>query len=264
MRISSRVAATALVVVVLAPSPAPAQSDSAAGSGVSIYAETRLASRYIWRGLDLSRKAASLQPYVELGLPFGLTASAWATSGLDSHLQVDEVDFTLGYSREIGDWELGVGYLHYVSPGTTTEPGADLEDPFASSTSGEVFFTLTRSWESGSAALKYSRGNRAMEGNSVNLRIEQEYATADELWTARPYFQADYLDEFGAPAGFKNRFAMLEIGVPVFRSVGPVQLLAAAHISFVPSPSVRTLNGDAGANRNIAIPWFTFGVVYEP
>lgn len=263
MRISSRAAAAALVVVALAPSPAPAQSDSAAGSGLSVYAETRLVSRFIWRGYDLSRKAASLQPYVELGLPFGLTASAWATSGLDSHLQVDEVDLTLGYSRTFGDWELGVGYLHYVVPGTLTEFGP-ADDSLASSTSGEVFVTLTRSWENGSAALKYSRGNRAMKGNSVNLRIEQEYATADELWTARPYFQADYLDEYGAPAGFKNRFAMLEIGVPVFRSVGPVQLLAAAHISFVPSPWVRDTNYEAGANRNVAIPWFTFGIVYEP
>ena len=57
---------------------------------------------------------------------------------------------------------------------------------------------------------------------------------------------------------------MLEIGVPVLRRAGPVQLLAAAHLSFVPSPSVRALNGDAGANRNIAIPWITFGIVYEP
>ena len=264
MRFLSRAAAAALVVGVLAPSPAPAQSDSASGSGLSLYTEMRLVSRYIWRGYDDSRKTASIQPYVELGLPFGLTASAWATSGLDSHLQVDEVNFTLDYTRTLGDWELGVGYFHYLLPGTATESGTDPLDPLATSTSGEVFVTLTRNWESGSAALTFSRGNRAMKGNSVDLRLEQEVATADERWIAQPYLQANYLDYYEAPAGFENRLSMIEVGVPVLRRVGPVQLLVAAHVSFVPSPWVRAANGDAGADRNIAIPWFSICIVFEP
>jgi hypothetical protein len=197
-------------------------------------------------------------------MPFGFTASAWATSGLDSHLQVDEVDFTLGYSRAYGDWEVGVGYLHNILTGTATEISADPDDPLATSTSGEVFVSLARSWANGSATLKYSRGNQSMKGNSVNLRVERSFAWQDEVWGATPYVSADYLDEYGAPTGFKNRFAMFEIGVPVTRQLGPVQILAAAHLSFVPSPAVRATNGGAGADQRSVIPWLSLGVRFEP
>ena len=264
MRHQLSLAATAVFVSAFVPSTVAAQSDSATAPAFSVSAEMQLVSRYIWRGFDLSQKVASLQPYVELGMPFGFTASAWATSGLDSHLQVDEVDFTLGYTRAFGVWEVGVGYLDYILTGTATEPSADAANPLATSSSGEVFVSLARSWANGSATLKYSRGNQAMKGNSVNLRVERSFASKDEVWGATPYVSVDYLDEYGAPTGFKNRFAMFEIGVPVTHKLGPVQLLAAAHLSFVPSPSVRATNGLTGADQRSVIPWLSLGVRFEP
>lgn len=256
-------AALAVFASAVVATTAEAQSDSATAPAFSLYAETRLVSRYIWRGYDDSRNTPSIQPWIELSLPLGLTANAFGTSGLDRHTQLDEAQLGIGYKRALGDWELGVGYLHYILPGTETEPspGADL---LMTTTSGEYFLSLTRNWEQGNAKLTYSRGNRAGKGNSVNLWVEQDFATADELWSAQPYFQIDYLDEYGAPAGFENRFAMIEIGVPVLFRVGPVKLLAAAQVSFVPSPWVRAANFDAGATRNIALPWFSLGVSFEP
>jgi hypothetical protein len=264
MRLLSHAAAPALLALALVPAPAAAQSDSSAASGFSIYAETRLVTRYIWRGYDDARKAASLQPYVELGLPYGITTYAWATGGLDSHRDVDEINLSVRYAQTFGDWEVGLGYLHYILPGTLTEPGPDPVDPLLRSTTGEVFLSLTRSWETGSAALTYSRGNRAMKGNSLELRIEGDYSWGDEAWTAQPYLQLNYLDEYGATRGFDNRFSMIEVGVPVLRRLGPVQFLAGAHVSFVPSAYVRASNAAAGATSGVAIPWFTIGVVYEP
>jgi len=264
MRRMSHAAAPALLALALVPAPAAAQSDSSAASGFSLYAETRLVSRYIWRGYDDARKAASLQPYVELGFPYGFSAYAWATGGLDSHRDLDEVNFNVRYGQAFGDWEVGLGYLHYILPGTLTEPGPDPIDPLLPSSTGEFFVSLARNWEQASATLTYSRGNRAMKGNSLELRIEGDLPWAEEAWRAQPYVQLNYLDEYGAPNSFEDRFSMIEIGVPILRQVGPVQLLAGAHVSFIPSPWVRALNAEADATGNVAIPWFTIGVVYEP
>jgi hypothetical protein len=197
-------------------------------------------------------------------MPLGVTVSAWGTSGLDRHRNVDELNFTLDYTYEFGAWAVGGGYLHYVLPGTLTEPGPIANDPLAAGTSGEVYVTLARSWDDGSATLRYSRGNRAMRGNSVNLRVEQAFASAGEVWGATPYFSVDYLDEYGAPRELGQRFSMVELGVPVTRKLGPVTLLAAAHVSFLPSAWVRELNAAAGADRNVAIPWFSVALSFEP
>jgi len=263
MRISSRAAAAALVVVAIAPSPAPAQSDSATGSGLSLYAETRLVSRYIWRGYGLSRNAASLQPWVEASLPFGLSVNAFGTSAVDHHMQLDEAQLGVGYKREVGDWEFGAGYLHYIMTGTETEPSS-AADPLTTTTSGEWYLSVTRNWTDGWATLTYSRGNGTGKGNSVNLWIERDFSWGNDRWNAQPYVQVDYLDEYGAPSGFENRLSMIELGLPVLFRVGPVQLLAAAQVSFIPSPYVRAANRDADATGNIVLPWFSFGIVYEP
>jgi hypothetical protein len=264
MRHQLSVVVMAVFVSVFVPATAAAQSDSATAPAFSVSTEMQVVSRYIWRGFDLSRKTASLQPYAALGMPLGFTASAWATSGLDSHPQVDEVDFTLDYTHELGNWALGVGYLHYILTGTATEPGADLADPLATSTMGEVYVTAARHWDDGSATLKYSRGNRAMRGNSVNLKVEQSFASADEAWGATPYLSVDWFDQYGAPQAFADRLTMIQVGVPITRTLGPVTLLAAAHVSFISSSWMRGLNAETGADNHIAVPWFSVGVRFEP
>lgn len=266
MRRMSHAAAPALLALALLPAPAAAQSDSSAASGLSLYAETRLVTRFIWRGYDDASKSPSIQPYVELTLPLGFTAYAWATSGLDRHHDLDEADLSLSYAQDFGRWEIGAGYLHYIIPGTWTEPGPDPLNPLASTSTGEWFASLAYKWEQTTATLKYSRGNRAMRGNSVELKLEGDYAVADEAWQFQPYLALNYLDEYaeGAEPGFENRFSLVEVGVPVLRQVGPVKLIVGAHASFIPSPWVRALNAEAGATSNVVIPWFTLGLAYEP
>ena len=244
-----------------APAVGVASTDSGTAA-VELHAETRLVSRYIWRGFDDSRNTPSIQPWIELSLPLGFTVNAFGSSGVDRHMQLDEAQLGFGYKRELGDWELGAGYLHYILPGTETEPSPS-EDPLMTTSSGEYFLSLTRNWERGYATLTYSRGNRAGKGNSVNLWVEQDYSWGGERWEAQPYLQVDYLDEYGAPAGFENRLSMIEFAVPVMVRVGPVKLLAAAQVSFIPSPYVRASNRLAGATGDIALPWFSIGVVYE-
>jgi len=264
MRHLLSLAALTVFVSAFVPSTVTAQSDSATAPSFSVAAEMQLASRFIFRGLDLSRKAASLQPYVALRMPLDVTVTARAASGLDRHHQVDEVDFTLEYAHAFDGWAVGAGYFHYILAGTATEPSFNLADPLATTTMGEVWVALARRWDDGSATLKYSRGNRAIRGNSVNLRVQQSLAAADRTWGALPYFSVDWLDQFEAPKALADRFTMIEIGVPITRRLGPVTLLAAAHVSFIPSAWMRALNAEGGADRNVAIPWFSIGVAYEP
>ena len=264
MRHPRSLAAMAVFLSAFTPSTVAAQSDSATAPAFSVAGEMQLVSRFIFRGLDLSRKAASLQPYVALRMPLDVTMTARAASGLDRHRQVDEVDFTLEYAHTFGGWAMGAGYFYYILTGTATEPSFNLADPLATTTMGEVWVTLARSWGDGSATLKYSRGNRAIRGNSVNLRVEQSVASADKTWGASPYFSLDWLDQFAAPKAFADRFTMLELGVPITRTLGPVTLLAAAHVSFIPSAWMRALNAAAGADNHVAVPWFSVGVRLEP
>jgi hypothetical protein len=112
MRVLSHVAAPTLLALALLGAPLAAQSDSSAATGLSVYAETRLVTRSIWRGDDDALKVASLQPYVDLGLPYGFTTYAWATGGLDRHGDLDEVNLSVGHAQPFGDWELGLGNLY--------------------------------------------------------------------------------------------------------------------------------------------------------
>jgi len=257
MRFTSRAAAAALVALVLAPQPAPAQSDTAAASGLSLYAETRLVSRYLWRGYDLSGGKPAIQPYAEAWLPFGLGVNAFATTALDSVVNLDEAQLSFLYKREIGGgFEVQGGYLLYIMPGTETEPSSGT-DPEATTTSGEFTVALTRNWENGYATLTYSRGTGSGEGNSVNFWAQRTFTWGNERWTAEPYVQADYLDEYDAPSG--ERIPLVEVGVPVYFQLGPVSLVASGHLSFVTSDFVRSAN----SSSNRMLPWFTVGIVYE-
>lgn len=265
MRFATAVTCVALGAAALDSGPLSAQTDTSGAAGFSVYAETRVVSRYVWRGFDLSRNTAAVQPWIELALPRGFSVNAFATSALDAHRDLDEAQLGLGYRHEVvPGWELGAGYLHYLMPGTETEPGPAEDDALAPGSSGEVYGSLTRTWENGYATLTYSRGNRSGKGNSVNLWVQYDYAWGGDRWAAHPYVQMDYLDQYGAPAGFASRFAMIEFGVPVTVAVGPIQLLAAAQLSLVPSAWVRTGNREAAGSRGIALPWFSAGVVYEP
>jgi len=259
MRFTSRAAAAAFASLVLAPSPAPAQSDTAAATGLSLYAETRLVSRYLWRGYDLSNGKPAIQPYAEAWLPFGLGVNAFATTALDSHVDLDEAQLSLLYKRDVGGgFEVSGGYLLYIMPGTETEPSDD-PDPMSVTTSGEFTLALTRNWENGYATLTYSRGMGLGEGNSLNFWAQRTFTWGNERWTAEPYVQADYLDEYGAPSGLGQRMSLVEVGVPVYYQLGPVSLVASGHLSYIPSSYVRSEN----ASGNRLLPWLSIGLVYE-
>lgn len=243
--------------------PPGAPLADSASTGVELYAEVRLVSRYIWRGYDLSLGKPAVQPYAEVTLPSGLGFNAFFTSALDSRSEFDEAQLGVTYSRAVGAaWEVMAGYLRYLMPGTETEPNSDPADPGAFSSTGEFVLALSRHWDAGYVTVTYSRGHGEGRGNSVNLWVQRTLALRGERWSAEPYLQADYLDEYppdGGFSGFGERISGVEVGVPVFVRLGGARALVGVHLTWVPSDYVRSANTGA---RSVQ-PWFTVGVVYE-
>jgi hypothetical protein len=247
-----------LALLVAGPATLPAQDRAAARErddrpeGAYLEAELRLVSRYVWRGYDLSRGRPALQPYVEGSLPWGLGANLFATGALDRQTQVDELQAGLMLAREVSPgWEVSVGYLAYLMPGTETEPSSDEADPLAFSSSGEFFAALERQGAV-QLTLTYSRGHGVGEGNSVNLAARRELAWSDGRWSAEPYAQVDYLDEYGAPAGLAERLSGIELGLPMRRALGPARFEAVMSLVWVPSSYVRDANAAAGGTGRSA------------
>ncbi|MDP3775826.1 MAG: TorF family putative porin [Gemmatimonadales bacterium] len=251
-----------LAIVPRLHAQAAAEADSA--PKLEVYAEARVVSRYAWRGYDLSRAKPAFQPYVEVTLPSGLGFNAFTTSALDRQTELDEAQLGLTFRREVrGAWEVGFGYLLYVMPGTQTEPSPEGPDSLSPAMSGEFVASVTRNWSGGYATLTYARGHGSGVGNSVNLWVQHTLAWAGGRWSAEPYVQVDYLDEYGPPSGFGDRMSGVEIGVPVYRQLGAVRLQLAGYLTVVPSGYVRGSNGAAGGSARRVLPWAAAGVVYE-
>ena len=260
-RVTGR-AALALAGLAGHPAAAPCQQPDTT-AGVQVYAEARIVSRYIWRGYDISRAQPALQPYVEVSLPNGLGLNVFTSTAMDRKTELDEAQIGFTFSREVGgSWELGVGLLGYVAPGTETEPGSDPADPFAATTSGELVASVTRSWDAGYATLTYSRGQGAGAGNSVNIWAQHAWTWAAGRWSVEPYLQVDYLDEYGPPAGLRERMSGVELGVPLYLRMGGIRFLAAGYATVVPSSYVRTSNASAGSSSREVLTWVALGVVH--
>ena len=97
---------------------------------------------YIWRGQELSRHSAVIQPSMTASYN-GFTVNLWGNldiqpySGGDAQYSSNytETDVTFSYSRKFGMVQTGVGYIYYGLAGAATG-GSDLMD------SQEIFVSL--------------------------------------------------------------------------------------------------------------------------
>jgi len=80
-------------------------------------------SQYLWRGYELSRNSLVIQPSVTVGYK-GFTANLWGNidtkpyfsgTGDTSYTStMNETDFTLSYTKTVGLFNLGAGYIYYA------------------------------------------------------------------------------------------------------------------------------------------------------
>lgn len=85
-----------------------------ARSGLSVSAELDIVSRYVWRGVSLS-KTGAYQPSVNFSRN-GLTANFWFNYGLDRPRRgkFDEMDLALGYESEALGVSVSPGFILYT------------------------------------------------------------------------------------------------------------------------------------------------------
>ncbi|PKN52037.1 MAG: hypothetical protein CVU55_08245 [Deltaproteobacteria bacterium HGW-Deltaproteobacteria-13] len=99
-------------------------------------------SAYIWRGQELTRHSAVIQPSITASYK-GFTANVWGNLDTRPYGAADqkyssnftETDVTLSYSRKFGIVQAGAGYIYY-SLAAPAPGGADLPD------SQEIFVSL--------------------------------------------------------------------------------------------------------------------------
>jgi hypothetical protein len=100
-------------------------------------------SQYIWRGYELSRNSAVLQPSMTIGYK-GFTANLWGNLDTKPYSPSDasyasawnETDLTLSYAKTLGLFTVGGGYAYY-SLGSLNKDAPDRAD------SQELFATAS-------------------------------------------------------------------------------------------------------------------------
>ncbi|MFH1081329.1 MAG: hypothetical protein V1766_13925 [Pseudomonadota bacterium] len=100
-------------------------------------------NQYVWRGYELSRNSIVVQPSMTLGYK-GFSANIWGNLDTKPYSANDtsytgtwnETDLTLSYSKTLGLFNVGVGYIYYG----LASPNKDIADP---NDSQELFGTVS-------------------------------------------------------------------------------------------------------------------------
>ena len=100
-------------------------------------------SQYIWRGYEMSRHSVVVQPAATIGYK-GFSAGLWGNLDMRPYFagatdtnyasSWNETDFTISYSKKLGIFNLGAGYIYY-SLGALNKDApdrADAQEIFAS------------------------------------------------------------------------------------------------------------------------------------
>ncbi len=119
-RLTATVVALALTVITILPAVAEEEKPSADLS-------VAVLSDYIWRGQELSRDSAVIQPSMTISYQ-DFSANLWGnldtdpyTSTGDNQSNWNETDFTLSYGKGFGLLGVEVGYIYYGLEGVDTD-----------------------------------------------------------------------------------------------------------------------------------------------
>lgn len=111
--------AASLALALIAPAAASAEE-----LDISVDASVDVLSGYIWRGFILGADDALVaQPSLTLGFgESGVSLNVWGSFfGMDRSApksldQADELDFTIDYTRKVGEVDVSVGFIEYTFP----------------------------------------------------------------------------------------------------------------------------------------------------
>ncbi len=139
----NKIISTVLIVMILALSFMISSAEEPAADKVTGEVAASFLSAYIWRGQELTRHSAVIQPSVTASYK-GFTANVWGNLDTDPYSGGDEeyssnfteTDVTLSYSHKFGIVQAGMGYIYYGFAGASSG-GTDLLD------SQEIFASVS-------------------------------------------------------------------------------------------------------------------------
>ena len=197
-----------------APAAAPEEEKPTGDVSVAVL------SQYIWRGYELSRNSIVIQPSMTIGYK-GFTANVWGNmdtkayyAGTDAGKSYgstwNETDYTLSYSKTIGLFNVGAGYIYYGLGALNKDAPkrADSQEIFASVGLNTLLTpTLTVYKEIGSYRQTYYL-------LGISHTFELNKAISLKLAASGSYLQGSYADAalFNVGAGYG--------GYPKFNSSG--------------------------------------------
>lgn len=132
---------TAVALVVVA-APCAAQDDNERALSGSF----AIGSDLTFRGVSQTMGEFAVEGSLELGLPSGVYAYAWASNvdfapaGEPDDGATHEVDLAVGYARDIGEnWDIDVSLIRYLFPGTVRDVDYDFNEIMASVGYGGIY-----------------------------------------------------------------------------------------------------------------------------
>jgi hypothetical protein len=166
-------------------------------------------SQYVWRGYELSRNSVVIQPSVTVGYK-GFSANLWGNLDTKPYFQGtadpnyastwNETDYTLSYTRTMGLFNVGGGYIYYAL-GALNKDGlkrADAQELYLTASLNTVLSpTLTVYKE-----LDHYRNWYFLFGVSQIIELNKVFSL--KLEATASYLQSDYADAtlFNAGAGY--------------------------------------------------------------
>ena len=196
------------------PQGAPSLSDEASGA---VPAEDKptgdftiaAMSQYLWRGYELSRNSVAIQPSITVAYK-GFSANLWGNLDTKPYFPGtadpgyagtwNETDFTLSYTKSLGLFNVGGGYIYY-GLGALNRDGlkrADAQELFATASLNTILSpTVTVYREIGSYQNWYF-----LFGVSHLLELNQRFSL--KLEATAGYLLSTYADaaRFNAGAGY--------------------------------------------------------------
>ena len=157
-------------------------------SGFSASASVDYFSRFIWRGMNLNNDSV-LQYNIEGGA-LGFTGGIWANmpltdTGFQSAGKIDEVDFSLDYSRSITD-KVGfsLGVIHYTFHGRE-------EAPATTEIYGGINFDVPLS-----PSITWYRDVGEIDGSYIQFGFGHSFEKIGQ-WSDEEYVSLDLSGNFG-------------------------------------------------------------------
>jgi len=192
----------------------------------------------MWRGFDVLDNRAAIQPSITVDCNSGFTVNVWSSWGISTRNvtnDMDELDFTITYGRDIGGiYHMEFGIINYNFPGL---PGF----PNNNSYSIEFFTSIAASIPIFDPYISIYYNTNLGDG----LYVQSGFSRSLHLTPAvKPELSVDIGYNDGTWGLTKSGFSHADIGLALPFSAGKIDLKTGLFAVILLSNELKALNRD--------------------